>query len=80
MAKNRKEAYKGCLKIIEDKFSKAPYTMRKSLFEQLETWARTELVGEQQDIFLEALYNAPITLEIRLEIGLDKVLNKGDNK
>jgi hypothetical protein len=87
MAKSRKGktkrfAINSAKRLLETKFKSCPKGKEKELFLMLEEWAREELKGEQQEIFLEALYSAEITQSIQMEIALDKGLARvrGDIK
>lgn len=78
--RGKKATRNTCIKqlqsVITSKFEKVNFDDRRKLFEDLEKWAR-ETMGEQQlDLFLEALYSAPITQDIQITIALEKALER----
>lgn len=81
MAKSRKGktkrfAIKSAKLIINGKFEKCPTERKPNLFLMLLDWAKDDLKGEQQEIFLTALYEAESTQEAQLELALDRGLSK----
>ena len=67
-------AIKQMIKNINEKFSECPSKDRKKLFLELKEWG--ESLGENGEIFLEALYQAESTQEAQLEIALEKGLKR----
>lgn len=75
---SRNLAIKQLKKHIDEKFLKCPLMDRKQLFIELKEWG--ESLGENGEIFLEALYQAESTQQTQLEIALDDALNKIEGK
>ena len=83
MAKSRKgkksikaKLIKDFEKTINNKFEECPITKRKELFLELENWAKNELNEECCEMFLTALYNAKATESVRMEMALDKAIQR----
>lgn len=71
-------AIKQIKKYINEKFIECPLKDRKKLFIELKEWG--ESLGENGEIFLEALYQDESTQQTQLEIALDDALNKIEGK
>lgn len=72
----RQKLIKDLQAIVDKRMTDYPLKDRKQLFKELEKMAYEEFKGEQQELFLEALYTAKTTQNIQMEIGLDKALAK----
>lgn len=71
---SRNLAIKQMIKTINKEFLECPLMDRKKLFLELKEWG--ESLGENGDIFLEALYQAETTQSAQLEIALEKGLKR----
>lgn len=74
--KSKKELVKECQKIIDDKMTALPITMRKKAYLELEKWANEELSEGAREIFLEALYSAKSTQDTRMLLSVERALGK----
>lgn len=74
--KSKKELVKECQKIVDDKIMGLPITQRKKAYLELEKWANEELSEGAREIFLEALYSAKSTQDIRMLLSVERALGK----
>lgn len=63
-------------KLIDEKFEKCNFDDRRTLFEDLQKWAKDNLGETQYELFIEALYQAKSTQDIQMTIALEKALEK----
>ena len=75
---SRKLAIENLKKLIDEKFENVNFDDRRTLFDNLQKWAKDTMSEEACEMFLEALYKAKSTQDIQLTIGLEKALERID--